>query len=799
MKRPATSKSTGSSAKRQKVAGGAAPAKSKPAAGKKGARKENAYERAYVPIPNAGSDASDVDDEDIEFFGANASAGSFLKSLDQKGISRSKKETQRLHQFYKPTRPRKPEDDLPSLNSGDDADSDLDPALEDAEIELSDASSSSQAAVDSDSDVEQAYERIPRTQAAPPKAKDKKEVPRLPIKMTNGRVQETGIRVIANDDPFEEEDEDDDEEQWQEPEAPRVEDGATAARFGRPAVVDVLRIASRKQRVQAAQDQIASLCQEIVGDPENNLALLRRLATFSLEQITSPAYPDPVLNDVIIRKLALLSQMTVFKDIVPGYRIRALTDKEKAEKVSQIVQRTRDFEQGLVIIYQSYLRSLDTELKAKSELAPVALQCMCTLLTDLAHFNFRANLMGAIVGHLSRKSWDASSELCYKTVVTVFRNDETGEASLELVRLFNRMVKERHFNVHGNILSCLLHLRLKSELHVRASDTKADKAGDEAATQLKKRGKGKDKDKQHISKKERKNLKERKEIEKEMREANAEVDKEERAKTHTETLKLLFALYFRILKNPRRTLLLAPALRGISKFAHLVNIDFFRDLLKVLQEHIASGEQAFEEDAGEEDGRQAEDRRELQYRLQCIVTAFELLSGQGEAITIDLEDFVTHLYKLIPTLALCPSLEAPLDERGASSGPNAASLSTMMLRALTLALAPRGAPSGSAHASPTRTAAFVKRLLTTSLSLPSTTAQKTLAFVRTLVAQDPRLDALFSTEERCANGRYRPDLDDPQLSCPWSTSAWECVTLCQKHWDTKVRKEATLLADFVRA
>ena len=39
-------------------------------------------------------------------------------------------------------------------------------------------------------------------------------------------------------------------------------------------------------------------------------------------------------------------------------------------------------------------------------------------------------------------------------------------------------------------------------------------------------------------------------------------------------MKLLFALYFRILKNPRRTLLLAPALRGISKFAHLVNIDF---------------------------------------------------------------------------------------------------------------------------------------------------------------------------------------------------------------------------------
>lgn len=59
----------------------------------------------------------------------------------------------------------------------------------------------------------------------------------------------------------------------------------------------------------------------------------------------------------------MISQLAVFKDIVPGYRIRALTDKEKAEKVSQMVARTREWEQGLVSVYQSYLRSLEAELK----------------------------------------------------------------------------------------------------------------------------------------------------------------------------------------------------------------------------------------------------------------------------------------------------------------------------------------------------------------------------------------------------------------------------------------------------
>ena len=61
----------------------------------------------------------------------------------------------------------------------------------------------------------------------------------------------------------------------------------------------------------------------------------------------------------------MISQYAVFRDIIPGYRIRPLTDKEKAEKVSQVVQRTRDYEQGLVAVYQVYLRELDAQLKCQ--------------------------------------------------------------------------------------------------------------------------------------------------------------------------------------------------------------------------------------------------------------------------------------------------------------------------------------------------------------------------------------------------------------------------------------------------
>jgi nucleolar complex protein 3 len=102
-----------------------------------------------------------------------------------------------------------------------------------------------------------------------------------------------------------------------------------------------------------------------------------------------------------------------------------------------------------------------------------------------------------------------------------------GEASLDAVRHLNRMIKERRFAVHPNVLSCLLHLRLKTELHdVRASQSRASK--EEAGDILQKR-KQRKKDGPHLSKKAKKALKDNKVIQAEMKEAEAEIDKEERA------------------------------------------------------------------------------------------------------------------------------------------------------------------------------------------------------------------------------------------------------------------------------
>lgn len=116
----------------------------------------------------------------------------------------------------------------------------------------------------------------------------------------------------------------------------------------------------------------------------------------------------------------------------------------------------------------------------------------------------------------------------------MLRADTTGAPSLEAVRLLNRMIKERRFMVHPRVLSCLLHLRLKTELGVRANretiDRDEDQTKQERAKKLRKGKKANSKEGQvYLSKKAKKAQKANKEIEAEMAEATAEVDKEERA------------------------------------------------------------------------------------------------------------------------------------------------------------------------------------------------------------------------------------------------------------------------------
>lgn len=219
--------------------------------------------------------------------------------------------------------------------------------------------------------------------------------------------------------------------------------------------------------------------------------------------------------------------------------------------------------------------------------------------------------------------------------------------SLHTVRLLARTVKARGYSVHPAALTPLLYVRFPDH-GIRASQDSVDRPQRDGR-HPKFNKKGKIVEGQYLNKKARKTLREKREIEKEMAEAENEMNTEEMAKNSTETLKLLFALYFRVLKMPitpdehgnpikapdRKKIeeLLPAALEGLTRFARLVNVDFFRDLLKVLKQIAAESESS-------------------RTQLLCIGTALDLLTGQGKRFddnfSVTLGSLLNHLFQAKP-------------------------------------------------------------------------------------------------------------------------------------------------------
>jgi hypothetical protein len=144
-----------------------------------------------------------------------------------------------------------------------------------------------------------------------------------------------------------------------------------------------------------------------------------------------------------------------------------------------------------------------------------------------------------------------------QTFIDVFKSDLTSVYSQTLLRLIARMIKERKFQVHPNILSCLLHLRLRSELDLmrdKSRQKRDAKEKDRGKKGPKEKGQGQFKSeirKKWQTKNQKKREKEMKEVEKEMGEAAAEVDLEERAGV-VRTLRLRASLGL-INSKPRRS------------------------------------------------------------------------------------------------------------------------------------------------------------------------------------------------------------------------------------------------------
>jgi len=235
----------------------------------------------------------------------------------------------------------------------------------------------------------------------------------------------------------------------------------------------------------------------------------------------------------------------------------------------------------------------------------------------------------------------------------------------------------------------------------------------------------------------------------------------------------------------------------------MVNIDFFRDLITVLREITVKISEIEEQDEGETEPSTIDPVERLRLQILCVLTAFELLTGQGtlilihvgdivnnhvgEALNLDLNYFCTHLYKLIPQLATCSVLDGAIEAARQSHDAHVTSTVDDFFRALAVILTPKFGKAPSYIL-----AAFSKRLLTLCMQLSDPEIiVRVLDFIKSLLGRDQKLDALLSTEERIFDGIYRDAVDDPQLCNPFAAVWWEIIVLEERHYDAKVRKSAS--------
>lgn len=650
-----------------------------------------------------------------------------------------------------------------------------------------------------DWDLEQEYEQRSR-------AKKTKESSRLPVITADGRIQQKKHEKLPeldeDSDSFlgsgsENEDGDGDEEA----ETP-------------PTEAEPVPQLPVKQQILVAKEDIARIAELLNEDPEEHAASFKKLAMVAGPQA-----------HVSVKRLVLAAQAAVYKDAIPGYRIRAYKDEELGSKISKDVRQTRQYEQALVTGYQGYVKHLGSLIKAKkgddgsSSLRSVAISCVSTLLLSVPHFNFRTELLNILVRELAGREATPDYNKCIETLEKFFANDDDGAASLEAVTLLTKMMKARDYRVREEILNTFFHLRLLSELTAQSSTTKTDKPEDLSKLHGRKAKKEKW---EHRSKKERKFVKERKAVEKDMREADAIVDYEEKQKMQSETLKMVFVTYFRILKAgiPH---LMGAVLEGLAKYAHLINQDFFGDLLEALKDIISEAETAMKgeldegEEAEEDTGAASSSglemdsqaiRNRMRETLLSTQTAFTLLSGQdaskaASTLHLDLSFFTSHTFRTLYPLALDADVEfGPKSLRLAdphkhstddSIPTNKVNISTPILlltRVLTSILLTPSQPPPTLT-----TAAFYKRLLTITLQLPEKSTLALLTLMAKIADKHARkIEPLWYSDERKGDGVFRGESDSVEGSnvLATGTGIWE-AELLRKHYCPKVREQVTAI------
>ncbi|MCL7033959.1 hypothetical protein MKW94_010872 [Papaver nudicaule] len=541
------------------------------------------------------------------------------------------------------------------------------------------------------------------------------------------------------------------------------------------ALAEVKEELSAEEVLLSKKSKLAELGMALLTDPESNIRSLKEIVQLSKDE-----------NPAIV-KLGLLSLLAVFKDIIPGYRIRLPTEKELEMNVSKEVKKMRFYESTLLTSYKVYLQRLIV-LQKQSSFKHVAVRCLCSLLDAVPHFNFRENLLTAVVNNMSSPD-DVIRKLCCTAIKSLFLNEgkHGGEATVEAVHLIANLVKLHECRLHPSTIEIFLSIHFSEDIG-KADMSKGEKEKKVSKKEKRKMKKAEESNKPQVNNKKRSRqdlkTKTREEVDADLKAVTFAPDVLERRRMQSDTLSSVFQIYFRILKHTTETSstrtavsarssfggfgeypLLAPCLTGLGKFSHLIDLDYMGDLMNSLKK-LASG--------GTDLDSTCENGLTVSERLRCCIVAFKVMRSNLDALNVDLHEFFIQLYNLM--------LEyRPDRDQGEVL---AEAVKTMLCE-------------GRQH-DMQRAAAFIKRLATFSLCFGSAEAMAALVTLRDLLQKNIKCRNLLENDAGGGSlsgsvAKFQPYASDPNQSGALASVLWE-LSLLSNHYQSKISAAASSIS-----
>ncbi|CAH8548743.1 unnamed protein product [Schistosoma haematobium] len=561
----------------------------------------------------------------------------------------------------------------------------------------------------------------------------------------------------------------------------------------------VQQLLSTRSVISDIKHSIAIKCENILKSPEENMNLLRDIIkTFESEHFRKLRQ---------IRALVIASLCVVFRDVLPAYRIRPATEKEKSQPTKKETRKIWYYEEHLLLNYRKYTELLRVILRDK------CLDMKSPRLKIYSKLDWNENekltaiskeLIEVLPPYLNITRTQVSS-LIIKTLNNMFENDADRDVTLTICRTIHRFCRSKSYKVGVSVIKALSCVSI----------TEVERHEEEGKPKL---------DRRLRSRRERKESKMERKLQKEMAETQSLQTREKRLKMNTLVMNEVLFVFFKILKTTSDSELLSAIFKGLSKYAKLINTQYVDNLMSVLNGMVAKKSTSIV------DG------------LHCVHTALSIISSSdaSDVLTTDPTAFCNHLYTILGRIvgvgvsditesdnavSHLPSIIKAYDR---SNTPAAQAAANLVQRSkitessnkttcpdettsVTASISNRISAYEMEHISDTlisclnillvrrkhevstnRILAFSKRLSSAALAVSDPYCSSSLLIkLFHLLRLFPRCEILFDCDpEICSN--YKPDLNDPELCFPASACLWDLLLL-KKHSDPVVNQLANLI------